>query len=274
MIALSFSIIYHASKFFHLGHAVSITIGGYLCYLFFHQLSLNLWYSIPLSIFCTALFGLGNDFLVFKRLRRINCTSWQMLIASLGVYVIFQNLISLIWGNSTKILNSGRISTGNEIWGAYITDIQIIILCCSAFLFASIILIVNQTRFGKAFRAVFSNTNLCDIYGVKSQNVIMWSFGLGSAIAALGGILIGFDNNLSPTMGFNVFLYGVIAMIIGGVGNFRGLIIGALILATAQHIAAWYLGKWLNVLAFIILILFLIWKPLGFSGKRVRKVEV
>ena len=75
--------------------------------------------------------------------------------------------------------------------------------------------------------------------------------------------------------GFHVFLYAVVAMIIGGVGSFKGLIGGALLLATAQHLSAYYIdSKWMDVMAYIILILFLIWKPLGFSGKRLRKIEI
>ena len=80
---------------------------------------------------------------------------------------------------------------------------------------------------------------------------------------------------MTPTFGFNLLLYGVVAMIIGGVGSTRGLIAGSLLVATAQHLAAYYIDtKWMNAVTYIILILFLIWKPLGFSGNRLKKVEV
>jgi branched-subunit amino acid ABC-type transport system permease component len=94
-------------------------------------------------------------------------------------------------------------------------------------------------------------------------------------MAGIAGILIAFDTDMTPTMGFSWLLYGVVAMIIGGVGSTWGLLGGALLLATAQHLAAYYIGsQWMDAVAYIILILFLIWKPLGFSGKRLKKVEI
>jgi len=100
-------------------------------------------------------------------------------------------------------------------------------------------------------------------------------FCIGSALAAIAGILVAFDTDLTPTMGFNLLLYGVVAMIIGGVGSIWGLVGGAFLLATAQHLGAYYIdSKWMDAIAYAILILFLIWKPLGFSGKRLKKVEL
>jgi branched-chain amino acid transport system permease protein len=76
-------------------------------------------------------------------------------------------------------------------------------------------------------------------------------------------------------MGFHLLINGVIVMIIGGVGSIAGILGGALLLATAQHLAAYRLGSgWMDAVAFLILIGFLIWKPLGFSGRRLKKVEM
>jgi branched-chain amino acid transport system permease protein len=105
--------------------------------------------------------------------------------------------------------------------------------------------------------------------------VILWSFAIGSALGSIAGILVSLDTDMTPTMGFNLLLYGIVAMIIGGVGSYWGLVGGALLLATAQHLSAYYIdSKWMDAVAYIILILFLIWKPLGFSGRRLKKVEI
>ena len=120
-----------------------------------------------------------------------------------------------------------------------------------------------------------SNSELSNIYGINSNKIILISFGIGSALAAKAGILSAMDTNMTPTFGFNLLLYGVVAMIIGGVGSTRGLIAGSLLVATAQHLSAYYIDtKWMDAVTYIILILFLIWKPLGFSGKQLKKVEL
>ena len=134
---------------------------------------------------------------------------------------------------------------------------------------------MKYSRIGRNIRAVSSNPELSNIVGIPSDKVILWAFGIGSALAAAAGILIAYDVDMRPTMGFNWLLYGVVAMIIGGVGSNWGLVGGALLLATAQHLAAYYIGsQWMDAVAYIILILFLIAKPLGFSGKRLKKVEI
>ena len=132
-----------------------------------------------------------------------------------------------------------------------------------------------MSRIGRNIRAVASNPELSNVLGIHSDRVILWAFGIGSALAAVAGILIAFDTDMTPTMGFHWLLYGVVAMIIGGVGSNWGLAGGALLLATAQHLAAYYIGsQWMDAVAYIILILFLLVKPLGFSGKRLKKIEL
>ena len=214
-----------------------------------------------------------------KQNKKVNWSEFKIAIpitiAFVVLYVVLQNLISLFWGDDTKSIRTWTVKTGHNVFGAYITNVQIITITVSIMLFVSVLLFLRFASLGKQIRAVSSNEELSNIFGISSDRVILWSFVIGSALAAIAGILIALDTDMTPTMGFHVFLYAVVAMIIGGVGSFKGLIGGALLLATAQHLSAYYIdSKWMDVMAYIILILFLIWKPLGFSGKRLRKIEI
>ncbi len=275
LVSTSFSIIYFSTKFFHIAHAAIITIGAYLFFYFIINFSLPFSVAVILSIVAGILVGICCEIFVYRQMRRKNVASLSYLIASLGLYVILQNLISLFFGDDTKIINNAEVIVGNQIFGAYITTIQIITVFVSIALFIAVNLFLRYTTTGKSIRAVSSNPELCNIYGISSNKIILIAFGIGSALAAIAGILSAMDTNMTPTFGFNLLLYGVVAMIIGGVGSTRGLIVGALLVATAQHLAAYYIDtKWMDAITYIILILFLIWKPLGFSGKRLKKVEV
>ncbi len=274
-VSVSFTFIYYSTKFFNLFHATIITISAYFVFLFSIQLNLNLYVSIVLSILLSSLIGILSNAFLFKPLRIRNADPFLIMIASLGLYLVFQNIISLIWGDATKSIRPGEIKIGNEIFGAYITNVQIITIIVILILFLGTILFLNKSNLGKQMRAVSSNNDLSIIFGINSNKVILWSFGLGSALAAVAGILVAFDTDMTPTMGFNLLLYGIVAMIIGGVGSFWGLVGGAFLLATAQNLGAYYFdSKWLDAIAYIILILFLIWKPLGFSGKQLKKIEI
>lgn len=274
-IGISFSLIYHPIKFFHLTHAAIIVVGAYLTFLFANQLSFPFSFSLIVAITVAVCIGLLSELIVYRPMRKRNFPALAYLIASIGLYVVLQNCISLYFGDDTKIIRTGEITVGNEIFGAYITNIQIITIAVSALLFIAVNLFLQFTLIGKSIRAVSSNPQLCDIYGINSNRVILVAFGIGSGLAAVAGILSAMDTNMTPTFGFNLLLYGVVTMIIGGVGSTKGLVAGALLVATAQHLAAYYIDtKWMDAVAYVILILFLIWKPLGFSGVRLRKVEI
>lgn len=275
LISTSFSLIFYPTKFFHIAYAAIITFGAYFVFFFANKFSIPFPVSVPLAIVTATLIGILCEVLVYRQMRKRNVPALAYLIASIGLYVVLQNIISLYFGDDTKIINTGEIKVGNQIFGAYITTIQLVTIGVSFVLFASVNLFLQFSSTGKSIRAVSSNSELSNIYGINSNKIILISFGIGSALAATAGILSAMDTNMTPTFGFNLLLYGVVAMIIGGVGSTRGLIAGSLLVATAQHLAAYYIdSKWMDATAYIILILFLIWKPLGFSGKRLKKVEI
>lgn len=212
---------------------------------------------------------------IYKPLQKTKLESWQMLVASLGLYVVLQNIVSMIWGDSTLSFRTWQVKAGHEFLGAYITDVQIITIVVSIVLLVLSWLFLEKTNIGRQIKAVSSNPELSGIFGISRNRAVVWSFILGSGLAACAGILIAADTDMTPTMGFNWLLYAVVAMIIGGMGKMRYLLLGCLLLATAQHLAAYYLdSKWMNATAYIILIAFLFFRPYGFSGKRIKKAEI
>ena len=212
---------------------------------------------------------------IYSRQREKSNSPISILVSSLGIYIILQNCISIFWGDQTKRIRTGEIKRGYQIFNASITGTQVIVIMVGIMLFAMVLLVLHKTSLGRRIRAVSNNPELCNIYGINSKRVILWASAISAVLAAVAGILIAYEISMTPTFGFNYFLYGVVAMIIGGVGSYRGLVLGSLLLATAQHLTAYYIDtKWMDASVYFILILFLIWKPLGFSGLRLRKVEV
>jgi len=275
LLACSYAIIYYATKIFHVFHAGIIVMAAYLVYFFSFRLLFTFGLSVLLSITTSITAGILCDLLFYHSMRKKNLPSLSFLIVSISLYVVLQNAISLFFGDDTKVINTSEITVGHQVFGAYITTIQIVTIFISFALLIAVNLFLHFTKIGKSIRAVSSNPDLCNIYGISSDKIILIAFAIGSALAAVAGILSAMDTNMTPTFGFNLLLYGVVAMIIGGVGSTRGLLAGSLLVATAQHLAAFYLDtKWMDAVTYIILILFLIWKPLGFSGKRLKKVEV
>ncbi|MEA4851497.1 MAG: branched-chain amino acid ABC transporter permease [Paludibacter sp.] len=275
IITFSFSIIYKCSKFLNFIHAISLTFGAYITYFIANQQGASLWLATPISIIAGILLMLAVNQWIYKPLQNRKVESWQMLVASLGLYVVLQNMVSMLWGDSTLSFRTWEVKVGYEFMGAYITGVQIItIISCIDLLVMSWVFF-EKTNTGQQIKAVSSNPELSGIFGISKNKAIVWSFVLGAGLVACAGILIAADTDMTPTMGFNWLLYAVVAMIIGGMGKMRYLLLGSLLLATAQHLSAYYLdSKWMNAIAYIILIAFLYFRPYGFSGKRIKKAEI
>lgn len=275
IISVSFILTYKCLYFFHIAHAVALTLAAYMVYTASVLWGVSLWLAVPLAIAVVVLLMLGINQWVYHPLKRQGLESWQMMIASLGLYVVLQNVISMIWGDSTLSFRTWEIKVGHEFMGAYITDVQIITIVSSVILLSLSHLFMERTRIGREIKAVASNPELSRVLGISETKAIAWSVGIGTGLAACAGILIAADIDMTPTMGFNWLLYGVVAMIIGGMGRMRYLLLGALLLATAQHLSAYYIdSKWMNATAYVILIVFLYFRPYGFSGMQLKKAEI
>jgi len=250
-------------------------MGAYGVYFLSQVIGLNLELSFLLSIVFAAVVGSAMYFSVYAPLMKRNSPSMVLLIASIGLYTILQNCISLFFGDKTKSIRSWDVVAGYTLGDATITKIQLIISGISFVVFICISGVVLKSKLGMQMRALSSNRALAGIFGVDAKKTTFWLFAIGSGMAALSGMLISLDTDMTPRMGFSLLLYGVVAMIIGGVGSNLGLIGGALLLATAQHMGAYYFdSKWMDSISYIILVIFLIWKPLGFSGQQLKKTEI
>ena len=275
LVSTGFMVIFKAVKFFHISHAIAITACPYILFYFNTTMNLPVYFAIITSILFTIFLVVLLEIFLFKRLRKFQVPSWQLLIASLGAYIIFQNLVSIIWGDNSITIIQRPIDSGNYILGAYITDIQVITILGGILIFLTGLFILKKTQIGLKLNAISDNTQLSQIFGISPHFNIVIAFIIGTFLAAFSGILIAIDRNLYPTIGFTWLLYGVIAMILGGIGKFTNLIFGSLLLSVCQHLAPYYFDPvWMNPTAFIVLITFLVWNPYGFSGQKLRKAEL
>ncbi|HNO77170.1 MAG TPA: branched-chain amino acid ABC transporter permease [Phycisphaerae bacterium] len=201
------------------------------------------------------------------------CAGWAGVAVSLGAYMVIQAALAIGFGEAGRTFSlAGRsyaIGTGR------LTALQCVLVYTSMGGIGALLIVLRFTRIGLAIRGLASNQELCELLGVRTSVYRATAVSVSGALASLAGILVAVDSGLVGNTGFILFLGGTIAAILGGVGSMWGVAGGALLLASSQHLVA-YLGdpKWMDTTTFFILILFLSWKPFGFSGRRLKKVEV
>jgi branched-chain amino acid transport system permease protein len=275
LIAIGFTIIYRTVKFFHLAHGVVYTVGAYFAYTFFISLHLNLILSFLFSIILSSILGIAIDRFVYYPLRKQNASDLIFLLASFGVFIFLQNLIQLIYGAQILTIRTGPVKEGHHFLGAVITDIQITILLVSLVSLMGLWIFIQKTKLGKAMRAVSDDPIAASVVGINPEKIIMISFAIGSALAGLAGILISFETNIEPTMGFNAILKGVIASIVGGIRSILGAVLGGFFLGLAENLGIWKIqAGWKDAISFLILIIFLLLRPQGLLGIKTEKETI
>lgn len=270
LIASGFSLIYSTNKFVHFAHGTVSIFGGYILYGLYSLLGLNFWLAMLLAIISTSAIGYLLNLLIYKPLRKRKSSSSILLISSVGVLILLESLIQIIFGADVKTIGFLQINTGISIAGAFITPLQICIIAVSVVLFILLFLFMNKTKIGKAMRAVSDNKDVAEIVGISAEKIYSWSFIIGSAIAGIAGVLISLEQNLEPTMGIGLMIKGFAGAIIGGIGSVPGAIVGSLFLGLSENFGIWYLPSgYKDAIAFLILFIFLLLRPNGiFSIKK------
>lgn len=265
LIALSFSLIYQVTKFFNLAHGVLAIIGGYTVFYFSKILNWNIYLAIILGIVFTGFIGFIIDKIVYLPLRKRKASNMILLIASLGIMTALQSILAILFTNEFRNLSRNIYDQKIfQLLNGTLTQLQVIIIFISTFISLFLIWLLFKTQFGKAVRAISDDHEIARIVGINTDKVISYVFFLSSAIAGLAGILIGFDIGIAPTMGLNLLLKGIIAVIIGGLGNLYGSILGAFVLGFAENFSVWEIsGEWKDAVSFILLIVFLLFRPRG-----------
>lgn len=272
LFAVGFGLIFQVGRFFHIAHAGIYVSGAYLAYVLIEVLGLNIWLGVPLAVLETSALGALIYSTVFQPLRAKRASSLVLLIASLGLFVILQNLISIAFGDSTKQLRGKVLLESVNLGNAYITPIQICIVITSTITATLLWVWLTKTNWGRLVRAMANDPDLCESVGVDSNRVMLLCFGIGSGIAAMGAILSGFDTDLNPLMGFRVMLFGVTAVIVGGIGSIKGAFFGGLLVGLTQHLGVLRLpAQWQDAVVFALLVFFLLFRPNGLFGKQMLK---
>lgn len=269
MIALGFNLIFGTVKFFDLGYGALTAVGGYAAFYFSDILGLNIWLSVVIGVLVAGIAGYLINKLVYRRLQKNRATSMVLLVASLGVLTAIQAIIAIIFTSQFQSLSSSLgPSKVYEIFGGVITQVQLLILVLAVAIMVILGLVLKFTRFGKAVRAIGDDSQVSEIVGINTSKIIGRVFFIGSMIAGLAGILYGLDTGIEPTMGLSLLLKGIIASIIGGIGNVYGGVLGAFLLGFVENFGIWKIsGEWKDAIAFVVLILFLLFRPGGLIKK-------
>ncbi len=278
--ASGLSLTYGVKKFANFAHGDLMTVGAYVALVVTVTFQESIILGFIWAAIVVAVLGMGLEILVFRRLDGRGEVA--PLIASVGIALILENVLSLLFGTSLLYLPvpiPQDFALGDT--GLHLNAIKGVatgVIAVALMVFLHVLL--KYTTLGKAMRACSDDLDLARASGVNTHHVILWTWALSGAFAAVAGVLLAIIVNIVPLLGFHVLLFVFAAVIIGGVGSPSGALIGGFMVGTIQVVSdvplAWLANQGILLggvayepaVAFIVMILVLLFLPDGIMGAR------
>jgi branched-subunit amino acid ABC-type transport system permease component len=265
LLALGFNFLYSTNKFFDLSYAAYLIIGVY-SYLSLSGLRLGVIITFILSLCVSALFAICIEKFLYSSLRIKKSSGAVMMIASLGVLTVIQALIAIIFTSNIQTLSA--FSETFTLFHIVVTHVQLAIIICAVVAYAMCYFLLKHSSFGVQLRAISDNEELAITSQLNVKSTRLVATALGATLGVIAAILYGMDTSIEPYMGMQLLLKGTIVAIAGGLGSMLYGVVGAVLLATVENLAIWYIGgEWKDAAAFLILIIILLWRPTGILKK-------
>lgn len=273
LIALGYTMVYGIAKMINFAHGDIIMVGAYALYVFIALLKMPVIVAVLFTIGLCAVLGIVIERIAYKPLRK--APPLAVLITAIGVSFFLQNAALLIFKANPipfeSIVNVKTVKIGN-ISIAGITIVTLLVTLVSMIILT---LFINKTKAGSAMRAVSEDKGAAQLMGINVNRTISMTFAIGSALAAVAGILfLSQYQSLKPTMGALPGIKAFIAAVLGGIGSVPGAMLGGIILGIIESISKAYISSELSdAIVFGVMILVLLLKPSGLLGKnRIEKV--
>jgi branched-chain amino acid transport system permease protein len=277
LLALGYTMVYGILQLINFAHGEVYMLGAYLGIITLGVLTapglqLGVAAALPLSLFASMLFcgayGAMIERVAYRPLRRASKLS--PLISAVGLSIVLQNFIMLAQGKEYKFLPPVIDAEGFSLMGGKASSVEIIILCTSLVLMVGLHLFVSRTRLGKAMRATSQDMTMAGLVGINSNRVISITFVIGSALAAVAGVLVTlYYGVVHFFMGYTAGLKAFTAAVLGGIGSIPGAMLGGIVLGLIENFGASYVSSvYKDAFAFLVLIITLIIRPAGLLGQQ------
>jgi len=275
LFALGYTLVFGVLGILNLAHAAVFMLGAFAALVLVMELKLNIWLALGGSMAISGLLGVLLERVAFAPLRRRPDTHLAGLISSIAMALMFEAFALWRFEARTSRYPAGTYNDRNlELFGATVSELQIIILCVSLVLMAVLQFLVRWTRFGAAMRAVAEDERAARILGINVERTILLTFVLASALGGASGVLYSLAfNAVNPDMGRAMELKGLAVIIMGGLGSIPGAVLGGFILGLVEVMSVAITGQssYRDAIAFAAMFLILLLRPRGLFGDRANR---
>jgi branched-chain amino acid transport system permease protein len=269
MMAVGLTLVYGLLRILHIAHAAVYAFGAYVAVIVANATG-NIGVGFLAALIAAPIFGMAIYRLLYQPL--LDYPPYVAMIASIGLLVFMEDGFRIAFGEQGLTFAHNPYPTWLfDFAGLTVNSVQIAIVVCATVTLTALALFTSRTRIGVAWRATVSDPAIATSFGVDAIKVRYLIFAIGSALAALGGALIGLLNNfVEPGMGFVVSYKALAIIVLGGLGSLRGTLIASLALGVVESYGTIFVGHFMDrdAIAFLFLIAVLIVRPRGLGGMK------
>jgi branched-chain amino acid transport system permease protein len=270
LFALGFTLVFGVLGVINLAHGAIFMLGSYVALLLVNQFQMSLWLAMLIAMLTCGVIGVIVDFLVLRPLRKRNAPHLAPMIATIGVAIMITNVAQGFFGAENKRFPFGTIPEESlTVGNLHLTAVQLAIVLISFALMVVLLIIMRRTQLGRALRAIAESPKAAYLLGINVEGLFLFTSFAAAALGGAAGVLVGLSfNAISPFMGQPMLHKGIAVIILGGMGDIRGALIGGLFLGFAEVMSVAYLSSdFRDAVAFGLLFVILLVRPSGMFGK-------
>ena len=270
MVAIGYSMVYGILRLINFAHGDIMTVGVYTILVLFTTYGMPLWLTIIISVVLSIIVGLTAERVAYRPLR--SSGEETTLISSLAVSILIQNIIVMVFSPQRVAFHLPDYLSKLHTFGTVrLSTMNIITFVAVFVILIALSYMIKNTRIGMAMRACSDNMNAARLMGINITTIIVIAFAIGSALAALSGLMLaGEYKTIDPLMGFVPGLKAFCAAVLGGIGSLGGAVLGGFILGIIEMLFAGLMPTeitpYRDAFVFLVLILVLLIKPNGILG--------
>jgi branched-chain amino acid transport system permease protein len=268
--AYGLGLIYGVLRVVNLAHGGVIMGGAYLGWVLFERWGIDPYLSLPIVI--VASFGLGVLMyrLLVRHLPRGPAGGPASLLLLFGTWLILRNVAYLLFSGNDQAIRTSYSTSSVVFLGTHVSVNRLAVLAIAVVLPTLLHLLLKKTYTGRAIRAVAQNADSCTLVGVDVEKIYALTFGIGTALAGVAGLLSATIFSFNPGFGSGELLKSFVVVVLGGLGSVVGIALAALILAVVEVFAILVLPSYLtSAVGFVMLVLVLVLRPGGLFGQKV-----
>ena len=268
LIAIGYTMVYGIAKMINFAHGDIIMVGAYALYFSISVLGLPVPVALLLTVIVCSVLGVLMEKIAYKPLRKAQPLA--VLITAIGMSFFLQSSSLLIFGSTPIPFQSVIPNENIKVGPVIISSITLVTLVVTAVAMILLTLFINKTKLGSAMRAVSEDKGAAELMGINVNSTISMTFAIGSALAAVAGILyISQYQSMKPTLGALPGIKAFVAAVLGGIGSIPGAMLGGILLGLIESVSKAYISTELaDAIVFGVLIVVLLFRPSGLLGKK------